>query len=455
MDSSTAPGMPTPDPQTGKRAYELDRKHVFHSWSVQGALNPLVLAGGLGSYVWDYDGNHYLDLSCQLVYSNLGHANAELIEAIERQARTLCTVAPSYANLARSEAAAAITGLFPESHNKIFFTNGGADANENAIRMARLFTGRDKVLSTYRSYHGNTGAAIVATGDPRRWPNEYARGHGHFFGPFLYRSPFWATTPEQESARALEHLEELIVFEGPSTIAAILLESVAGSAGVMPPPPGYLRGVRDLCDKYGIVYIADEVMVGFGRVGRWFGFQLEPDVVPDLITVAKGVNSGYVPIGGVVISDEIAHYFDDKMFPGGLTYSGHPLAAATATANIEYLKTHGVIEHARTLGETQLGPALVGLGQRHPSVGDVRGAGMFWGIELVRDRATKEPMAPYTGASPAMAEVAAAGRANGLLLLVFGNRIHVAPPLTLSEDEARAAVEGLDQVLAVADSLIG
>jgi taurine--2-oxoglutarate transaminase len=290
--------------ESNQGALDLDRAHVFHSWSAQGKLTPLVIAGGLGSRVWDFDGNNYLDFSSQLVNVNIGHQHPAVISAIQEQAEQLTTIAPSAANLTRGEAAKRITNLAPQGFHKVFFTNGGADANENAIRMARLHTGRDKVLSTYRSYHGNTGAAIVATGDWRRMPNEFARGHVHFFGPYLYRSEFWASTPEEESARALHHLERVIQGEGAQTIAAILLESIPGTAGVLIPPPGYLAGVRELCDRYGIVLILDEVMAGFGRAGRWFAFE-GYDVIPDLITFAKGVNSGYVPAGGVIISDSM------------------------------------------------------------------------------------------------------------------------------------------------------
>ncbi len=303
------------DPAAGARAYELDRAHVFHSWSAQGALAPMTIAGGLGSYVWDFEGNRYLDFSSQLVNVNIGHQHPKVIAAIQEQAALLATVAPQHANAARGEAARLIAELAPEGMNKVFFTNGGADAIENAVRMARLHTGRRKILSFYRSYHGNTGAAIVATGDPRRWPNEYADDHVHFFGPYLYRSHFWASTPEQESQRALEHLADVIRFEGPGTIAAILMETVVGTAGVLIPPPGYLEGVRALCDEHGIMLILDEVMAGFGRTGEWFAFE-HFDVRPDLITFAKGSNSGYVPVGGVIISDPIAATFDDRVFPG-------------------------------------------------------------------------------------------------------------------------------------------
>jgi taurine--2-oxoglutarate transaminase len=332
----------------------------------------------------------------------------------------------------------------------VFFTNGGADANENAIRMARLHTGRPKVLSFYRSYHGNTGAAITSTGDPRRWPNEFATGHVHFFGPYLYRSSFWAQTPEQEGERALAHLEQVIQFEGPSTIAAVLLETIVGTAGVLIPPPGYLAGVRALCDRHGIAYIADEVMCGFGRAGAWLAFT-EHGVVPDLITFAKGSNSGYVPAGGVIISDEIAATFDDRVFPGGLTYSGHPLGAASIVATIDAMREEGIVEHAARIGAEVIGPGLRDLAARHPVIGEVRGQGVFWALDLVSDRATREPLAPYGGTSPAMNQLVADCKARGLLPFTNYNRLHVVPPCTITEAEAKEGLAILDEALSGAD----
>jgi taurine--2-oxoglutarate transaminase len=329
----------------------------------------------------------------------------------------------------------------------VFFTNGGADANENAIRMARLHTGRTKVLSFYRSYHGNTGAAITATGDPRRWPNEFAFGHVHFFGPFLYRTPFWSASEEQESARALEHLEQVIRFEGPDQIAAILLESIVGTAGVIVPPPGYLAGVRALCDKFGIVFIADEVMCGFGRTGKWFAFE-NFDVAPDLITWAKGSNSGYIPVGGVVISDEIAATFDERVFPGGLTYSGHPIACASIVASIDAMRDEGIVEHAAEIGQNVLGPGLRKLAEQHPVIGEVRGLGVFWALDLVSNRQTKEMLAPYGGSSPALNELVAACKSRGLLPFANFNRVHVVPPCTVTESEIEDGLAILDDAFA-------
>ncbi|MCP2288351.1 aspartate aminotransferase family protein [Nocardia amikacinitolerans] len=423
------------------RAYELDRSHVFHSWSAQATLHPVVLAGGRGCRVWDHAGREYLDFASQMVNVNIGHQHPVVTAAIADQAARLATIGPATANLRRGEAAQRITALAPDGMDKVFFTNGGADANENAIRMARLHTGRDKVLSTYRSYHGNTGAAVVATGDWRRMPNEYARGHVHFFGPYLYRSEFWASTPEEESERALRHLERVVQCEGPSTIAAILLETVPGTAGILVPPPGYLAGVRAIADRYGIVLILDEVMCGFGRTGRWFAFD-GYDVRPDLITFAKGVNSGYVPVGGVVISDAIARTFDDVVFPGGLTYSGHPLAAASIVAALDVMADEGIVAHAERIGRTVLGPALAELADDCPVIGEVRGEGVFWALELVADRATREPVS-----AAAMARVKSDLIARGYLPFLADNRIHVAPPCVVTEAEIAEGAAILRDVL--------
>ncbi|WP_062516581.1 aspartate aminotransferase family protein [Demequina gelatinilytica] len=434
-----------------------DRNHVFHSWSAQALIDPLPVAGGEGSEFWDYAGNRYLDFGAQLVNLNLGHQHPDLIEAIEKQARTLATIQPSFANDVRGELARLITEVAGERFSSVFFTNGGADANENAVRMARLFTGKRKVLAMYRSYHGNTTTAISLTGDPRRWPNEPADGSVvHFFGPYLYRSAFHSDTEEQETQRALEHLEQTIVLEGASTIGAIVLETIVGTNGVLVPPPGYLAGVRELCDKYGIVYIADEVMVGFGRTGEWFAFQGH-GVEPDLITFAKGVNSGYVPLGGVVISREIAAAFEQKAFPGGLTYSGHPLACAPGVATFEVFRRDGILERVRDLGERVIRPVLESWVESHPCVGEVRGTGLFWAIELVRDKETREPLVPFNAAgadAAPMGVFAKACKDAGLWPFVHFNRTHLAPPLVITEDELRRGLRVIDAALSEVDALI-
>jgi taurine--2-oxoglutarate transaminase len=429
------------------RAYELDRRHVFHSWSAQAQLDPMVITKAEGSYVWDRNGNRLLDFTSQLVFTNLGHQHPRVVRAIQEQAATLCTVAPAHVNGARSEAARLIASHTPGDLDRVFFTNGGADANEHAIRMARLHTGKHKVLSTYRSYHGGTHLAVNVTGDPRRWASDNgSAGTVHFFGPFLYRSAFAATTEQEECERALAHLEQVIALEGPGTIAAIMLESIPGTAGIMIPPPGYLQGVRDLCDRHGIVLIADEVMAGFGRAGKWFAID-HAGVTPDLLTFAKGVNSGYVPLGGVAISEAIYRTFADRPYPGGLTYSGHPLACAAVVATIEAMQDEQVVEHAAALGDDVFGPSLHALVDKHEWIGEVRGTGVFWAIELVSNRETREPLAPYGGSSPEMAAILAACTRRGLLPFANFNRIHVVPPLTTSVEEAREGLDILDQSL--------
>ena len=438
---------PPADSARGKEVFDLDRAHVFHSWSAQAQIAPLPVAGGEGSYFWDFDGKRYLDFSSQLVFTNIGHQHPKVIRAIQDQAALYTTVAPQHANEARSIAAKKITERAGAHHNKVFFTNGGADGIENAIRLVRLHTNRHKILSFYRSYHGNTGAAISSTGDPRRWPNEYAYGHVHFFGPYLYRSAFWAQNEEEECKRALEHLEQVIIFEGPNTIAAILIESVVGTAGVLVPPTGYLEGVRALCDKYGIKWIADEVMSGFGRTGKWFAYQ-HSTAEPDLIVFAKGVNSGYVPLGGVIISDEIAATFNDRVFPGGLTYSGHPLATAAAVATIDVMAEEKIVENAATIGENVIKPLLQELMAKHKVIGEVRGKGVFWALDLVTDRATRAPLAPYGASSPAMNELVAACKKLGLFPFNNYNRMHICPPCNVSETEIREGFAILDQAFA-------
>jgi taurine--2-oxoglutarate transaminase len=429
---------------TNREVIDLDHAHVFHSWSAQGSLSDFALAGGSGTEVWDYDGNRFLDFSSQLVNVNIGHAHPKVVAAIQEQAATLPTVAPAHANLVRGEAASRILAKAGPAFGKVFFTNGGADANENAIRMARVTSGRDKILSTYRSYHGNTGAAVVATGDWRRVPNEFARGHAHFFGPFPYRSEFWSDSPEQEAERALHHLERVIVSEGSSSIAALLLEGIPGTAGVIMPPPGWYAGVRALCDKYDILLIIDEVMSGFGRTGDWFSWQnpeLNPDgIVPDLITFAKGVNSGYVPVGGVIISESIAHAFDDQVFPGGLTYSGHPLAAASVVASIDAMEEEGNIENAAKIGRDVLGPGLHALAEQHPMIGEVRGVGVFWALDLVTDPETREPVSSAT-----IGALKKELMARGYLPFASDNRIHVVPPCTVTTEECLRALAILDE----------
>ena len=428
-----------------------EKNSVFHSWSAQSTINPMMVKSAQGVYVTDEDGTTFLDFSSQLVNVNIGHQHPAVVRAIQEQAAVLCTIAPQHGYERRFRAAELILEHSFEGAAKVFFTNGGTEAVEHAVRMARLHTGRQKVLSTYRSYHGGTSTSINLTGDPRRWPNDNGTaGVVHFFGPFLYRSAYHAANEAEECARALESLENTIAFEGPNAFAAIILESVPGTAGIMTPPPGFLAGVREICDRYGIVYIADEVMCGFGRTGAWFAYQDE-GVTPDLVAFAKGVTSGYVPLGGVVLNEALSATFNDRVYPGGLTYSGHPLACATAVACIETMERERIVENARRIGDDVLRPGLKELATRHRIIGDVRGRGVFFALELVSDRRTKEPLAPYGGSSAAMNEILAACREERLLIFNNFNRLHVVPPCTVTDEEARDGLARLDRALAVAD----
>ncbi|HEY5103952.1 MAG TPA: aspartate aminotransferase family protein [Acidimicrobiales bacterium] len=430
---------------------EREKASVFHSWSAQASINPMMVKDAKGVYVTAEDGTTYLDFSSQLVNTNIGHQYPSVVAAIQEQAAILTTIAPQHGYQSRYRAAEMILDKSFDGAAKVFFTNGGTEAVEHAVRMARLHTGRTKVLAAYRSYHGATATSINLTGDPRRWSNDSGTaGVIHFFGPFLYRSAYHATTPEQECERALENLESTIQFEGPNTIAAIILETVPGTAGIMVPPEGYLQGVRELCDRYGIVYIADEVMCGFGRTGSWFAYH-QHDVKPDLVVFAKGVNSGYVPLGGVVISEAISATFNDRVYPGGLTYSGHPLACASAVATMEALEGDGIIENARRVGDEVLRPGLAALAEKHRIIGEVRGLGVMFALELVTDRNTRAPLAPYGASSPALNEIVAACKSENLLIFSNFNRLHVVPPCIITDAEARDGLERLDRALEVGD----
>ncbi|MFT8705216.1 aspartate aminotransferase family protein [Bifidobacterium aquikefiricola] len=422
-------------------AYALDRAHVFHSWSAQANLQPTEVVTGHGSTLQYSDGRELLDFTSQQVNANIGYQHPKVIEGIKKQAELLATIGPQYANLARGRAASLVARRAPEGFEKVFFTNAGADANENAIRAARLFTGRRKILSSYRSYHGNTGAAISATGDWRRKPNDYASGHIHFFTPYLYRSEFHAKTQDEECEFAIQHLKHVIEFEGPDTIAAVLLESVPGTAGIIIPPANYFKKVRELTEQYGILMITDEVMAGFGRTGYWFALD-DYNYVPDIITFAKGCNSGYVPAGGVILSDPVAHYFDDRVFPGGLTYSGHPLAMGAIVAAQDAMASEHIVDNAHDVGENVIGPKLRALVNKHPKIGEVRGKGVFWAIELVKDRDTKEFVDDDT-----MKQIVAESDKRGLIVGTHYNRIHVTPPCVITSQEASDGIDILDEAL--------
>ncbi|ALC06589.1 hypothetical protein CDES_11080 [Corynebacterium deserti GIMN1.010] len=423
------------------RISKLDRAHVFYSWSAQDKINPQAFAAVEGSTLYDYEGNAFLDMGSQLVSANLGHNHPALVEAIQHQASRITNLNPAFANDIRTEVAAQLIKMVRGDFSHVFFTNGGADAIEHSIRMARLHTGRAKILSAYRSYHGATGSAMMLTGENRRLGNPTTDGDiYHFWAPFEYRSSFFSENQEEECERALQHLRDVIAFEGPSMIAAIVLEPVVGSSGIIVPPAGYLSGVRDICDEHGILFIADEVMVGFGRTGTLFAYEHADETFqPDLITFAKGVNSGYAPLGGVIMTKAIRDTFAETPYTGGLTYSGHPLAVAPAKAALDLYKDGSIFDRVAQLGAKVIQPRLEALRESNRTVGDVRGLGFFWAVEFVSDPDAKTPMDADT-----MTKGARVLRAQGVWPMVSGNRFHIAPPLITSDEELEkllAAVE--------------
>src|SRR5213079_2083174 len=419
----------------------LDREYVLHSWSVQNQISPLAVAGGEGRYFWDQDGNRYLDFASQLVNVSIGHQHPKVVAAIKEQAEKLTTIGPPMAHETRSELARLLAEVTPGDLTMSFFTNGGAEANENAIKLARWYTGRQKVIARYRSYHGATAGAITLTGDPRRWPAEPGiPGVVRMLDPYTYRCPAGHPNPCPVCTGG-PHLEEILQYEGPHTVAAVILETVTGTNGIIVPPDGYLQSIRAVCDKYGILLIADEVMAGFGRTGKWFGVE-NWNVVPDILSVAKGINSGYVPLGAMIVRKPIADWARDKYFAGGLTYSGHPLACASAVASIEAFKEEGIVEHAAEMAPV-FAEQLHGLQEKHPSIGEVRGLGCFWGLELVKNRETREPLVPFNGSGEAAKPVSAmAKRAldRGLYLMTHWNVCMICPPLTITRDELEEGI---------------
>jgi taurine---2-oxoglutarate transaminase len=438
--------------ELGLKVVEDAKRYVLHSWSVQDALDPIPVAGADGRYFWDYDGKRYLDFASQLVNVSIGHQHPRVIAAIKEQADKLCTIGPPMATEPRSTLARMLAEITPGDLSMAFFTNGGAEANENAIKLARWYTGRHKIVARYRSYHGATAGAITATGDPRRWPAEPGiPGVVRILDPYTYRCPVGHPDPCPVCTGA-PHLEEILQYEGPQNVAAVILETVTGTNGVIPPPDGYLQAIREVCDRHGILLITDEVMAGFGRTGKWFAVE-NWDVVPDIITLAKGINSGYVPLGAMVIRESIAEWVRDKYFAGGLTYSGHPLACAAAVASIEAFQEEGIVENAAEMGGV-FSEQLRALADKHPSIGEVRGLGCFWGVELVRSRETREPLVPFNASGEAFAPMARVSKAaldRGLYLMTHWNVIMVCPPLTITRDELDEGISMLDEALTVAD----
>ncbi len=427
----------------------LNREHTFFSWSAQAKIDPIVIDRAEGIYFWDPDGKRYIDFNSQLMSVNIGHGDPRIADAIAEQARTLAFAAPQFATEVRGRLGQLLSELTPGELNTFFFTLGGAEANENALRLARLYTGRQKVIARHRSYHGATAGAISVTGDPRRWANE----PGSVPGVVRVLDPWrWGKGEPEPVDEHLAYLEEVIGYEGPQTIAAFILETVTGTNGILIPPDGYLQGVRELCSRYGIVMIADEVMAGFGRTGRWFAVD-HWDVVPDLMTMAKGLTSSYLPLGAVAISPEIAHAFDDRVYAGGLTYSAHPLSCAAAIAAIEVLRDDDLVGNA-----ARLDPVMRSLQHElkaaHPSVGNVRNIGLFGIVELIRNRATHEPLSAFNTTAPEMAALDARLRADGLYTMTHWNGFFTNPPLSITEEQLREGFAIIDRALEVTDAAV-
>lgn len=436
------------DRLTADEILRLNREYTFFSWSAQAKINPIVIDRAEGIYFWDPDGKRYIDFNSQLMSVNIGHGDKRVADAIAEQAHALAFAAPQFATEVRGRLGQLLAELTPGDLNTFFFTLGGAEANENALRMARMVTGRQKVMARYRSYHGATAGAISVTGDPRRWASEPAvPGVVRVLDPYRYGNA--EPDPVDEH---LAYLDEVIQYEGPKTIAAFILETVTGTNGILVPPDGYLQGVRELCDRYGILLIADEVMAGFGRTGRWFAVD-HWGVVPDLLTMAKGLTSSYLPLGAVAMSDAIAEHFAEQTYFGGLTYSAHPVSCAAAMAAVNVLKEDDLVGNAARLGPV-MQQLHADLRERHPSVGATRGIGLFGIVQLVRNRATGEPMAPFNGSSPEMAALDARFKADGLYTMQHWDSFFTNPPLCITEDQLREAFAIVDGALEVTDAAV-
>ena len=438
--------------KSGKEISETSKQYNLHSWSVQGAIKPKTMSGGEGIYFWDGEGKRYYDMSSQLVNLNIGYGNKQVIEAIKDQAERLAFAAPSFAIDVRSQLAKTLVSLAPKNMGKVFFTLAGADANENAIKIAKMVTGRHKIFSRYRSYHGSTYGAANLTGEPRRYTCEPGiPGFVKFFDPYVYRAPLPFENDEAATAYYIGQLREQILYEGRESIAAIFLESITGSNGIIIPPKGYMKGIRALCDEFGILMVCDEVMSGFGRTGKWFAIN-HYDVEPDMITFAKGITCGYAPLGGVLVSQAIADHFDDHLLSCGLTYSAHPLGCAAGLATLEVYKELNLIEETVHKGKL-LGLLLEQMKVKHPCVGDVRYIGLFSAVELVKDKGTKEALVAY-GKDPErlMGKILGMLVEKGFYTYTHENCIIVAPPLIITESELESALVILDEVLTEVDS---
>jgi taurine--2-oxoglutarate transaminase len=432
---------------TGDEIIALSRKHTIFEYAAQGAVDPVAVARAEGVYFWTPEGKRFIDFNSQLMCVNTGHGDRRIVKAIAEQAAAVCYVTPAMVTEPRARLGAKLAELAPGDIDVFFFTNGRAEANENAFKIARAYTGRQKIVARYRSYHGGTAAAIAATGEPRGWSQARLPGFVHVLDPYHGVERGW-----ESAAESLRYLEEVVQLEGPQTIAAFILEPVTGTNGILVPPDGYLQGVRALCDRHGILLIADEVMSGFGRTGRWFAID-HWGVVPDLLTMAKGLTSASVPLGAIGMRQHIADSFTDRPFPGGLTYSSHPLACAAALAAIAVYEGDGLVERARETGRL-MAELLADLAARHPSVGAVRSIGLFGIVELVRDRAARTPMARFNETSPEMIALARFFRDEGLFTFVRWNYFFTNPPLSISESELREGFGIIDRGLAIADQSI-
>lgn len=444
-----------PELSTAVEIVETSRKYNLHSWSKQGGLKPIVMTKAEGIYFWDGEGKRYYDMSSQLVNLNIGHGNKKVIKAIQEQAERLAYSAPSFAIDVRSQLAKTVVELAPDNMAKVFFTLGGADANENAIKIAKMVTGRWKVFSRYLSYHGSTYGAANLTGEPRRYACEPGiPGFVKFIDPYLYRAPVSFASEEAATAYYLNQLRDQVIYEGRESVAAIFMESITGSNGVLIPPKGYMKGVRDICDEFGILMVCDEVMTGWGRTGEWFAVN-HFDVKPDIITFAKGITCGYIPLGGVLVSKEIADYFDDHQLSCGLTYSAHPISCAAGLATIEYYKEADLISQSKQRGVT-LGKLLEDTKKMHACVGDVRYIGLFSVIELVRNKKTKERLVEYGRDSQnTMKKITGMLAAKGFYTYSHENLLMVAPPLIITDQELESAMAIMDEVLNEVDKMIG
>ena len=440
-------------PMTAEEIVSLTKRHTIFSWSAQGSVNPIPMVRGEGIYFWDANGKRYIDMNSQLMCVNIGHGDKRVIEAIKRQAEELAYAGPGMATPVRARVGKMLADLTPGDLNRFFFTLGGAEANENAIRIARMVSGRQKIMVRYRAYHGATAGAITLTGDPRRWPNEPGiPGVVRFFDPYKYRSHLYREGDSDAAftQRCLQEIEEIVMYEGPQTIAAIFIETITGTNGLIIPPDGYLQGLREICNRHGILLVCDEVMCGLGRTGQWFAVD-RWKVVPDMITMAKGLTSAYLPLGAVALSDRIASYFDKNVFYGGLTYNAHPMSLAAAEACIQAMQEDDTIGHTQRMGRV-LADLHAAMKQRHPSVGDVRSIGLFGVLELVRNRETKEPMAPFNGTSPEMQKLGAYLREQGMYAFINWNNLFTNPPLCITEPQLRESFAIIDKALEITDA---